>query len=180
MDNTDIKTKTNYTDSFHRILARLKKPSVIVSIISEIIAILMIFNVQVDVSAMESTLAAATSIFVTLGILSNPTTLNNGYKDDIRLCKNCGKMKRHVLVGGQLLCEDCGTKFVEVSDEDFEKIQNGELEIADTKSKEEIVILETVPAEEVTETPNINETISNVGEVLNTVSDIITELSDKK
>lgn len=181
-----------------RIFVRLKKPSVLVSIISEIIAIMLIFNVKVDVGVAEGLLAAVSSIFVTLGILSNPMKLGNGYQDDMRICENCGKMKRHVLVGGQLLCEDCGTKFVEVSIADFEKIQNGEVDITDlatsensnletetdetttpetTTSKSEDTKSENTISDEDTE--NKNSTIDDVSQVLEKVNNIVEQLTEK-
>ena len=98
------------------LLERLKKPSVLASIISEIGAILVILNIQVDVTAVEGFIAAVSAILITLGILSNPTTLTKGYKDDVRTCQNCGVKKRHVLVGNDLLCSDCGTKYIGIED----------------------------------------------------------------
>ncbi len=175
-------------DIFERILVRLKKPSVLVSIISEIIAIMLIFNVKVDVGVAEGLLAAVSSIFVTLGILSNPMKLGNGYQDDIRLCENCGKMKRHVLVGGQLLCEDCGTKFVEVSIADFEKIESGEVDITNLATTESVNIenanAENISAETTTnesedDIKNESSTIDDVSQVLEKVTNIVEQLTEK-
>lgn len=178
-------------DVLHRIMVRLKKPSVFVSIVSEIIAIMLIFNVKVDVGVAEGLLAAVSSIFVTLGILSNPMKLGKGYQDDMRICENCGKMKRHVLVGGQLLCEDCGTKFVEISIADFEKIQNGEVDITDLAPEQSETVVENENYDENDEENDeekvgINDdekavgTMNDVTEVLEKMNNIVEQLSNKQ
>ena len=64
------------------ILKRLKNPSVLISIASEIVVIFMLFNVGIDVNVVSGTLTAISSILVLLGILSNPDTVNKGYGED--------------------------------------------------------------------------------------------------
>ena len=64
------------------ILKRLKNPSVLISIASEIVVIFMLFNVGIGVNVVSGTLTAISSILVLLGILSNPDTENKGYGED--------------------------------------------------------------------------------------------------
>lgn len=92
------------------ILRRLKNPSVILSVVSQIITILMLFNVDVKADVITGIVTAACSIFVLLGILSNPTTENNGYGDDVIQCENCGKNCTCVNVKGEKICCNCGNK----------------------------------------------------------------------
>ncbi|MEG1578708.1 MAG: phage holin [Oscillospiraceae bacterium] len=90
------------------ILERLKQPSVLISIASQIAALLLLFNVQVDMNLVTGVITALCSIFVLLGILSDPTTETRGYGDDWQYCANCHKESRHITVNGQKICRDCG------------------------------------------------------------------------
>lgn len=90
------------------ILSRLKNPSVILSILSEVITILMLLNVNVNIDLVTGIVTAVCSILVLLGILSNPTAQNRGYGDDVMRCENCGKDSLHVQVNGKMVCIDCG------------------------------------------------------------------------
>ncbi len=90
------------------ILKRLKNPSVLISIGSQIVTILLLFNIQVDVDLITGVIAAACSIFVLLGILSDPNTQNKGYPDDVFQCSHCNKPTEHVVVNGQMVCRECG------------------------------------------------------------------------
>lgn len=90
------------------ILTRLRNPAVITSLVSEGIAILLLLNVDIDVNMVAGVLATLTSMLVVLGVLSNPDTKKKGYGDDIAICSGCGEETQHVLVGGELVCKDCG------------------------------------------------------------------------
>ena len=90
------------------ILLRLKNPSVILSIISQVTALLLLFHIKLDESIVIGVATAVCSILTTLGILSNPSSKNKGYGDDIYVCKNCGRKSVHVFVKGQMVCCDCG------------------------------------------------------------------------
>ena len=91
------------------IISRLKNPSVIISIASQIITILMLLKVNVDESLIMGAITSITSVLVMLGIMSNPTTRNKGYGDDMIMCKTCGKHTPHVLTGTNMSCSICGT-----------------------------------------------------------------------
>ncbi|MEG0570305.1 MAG: hypothetical protein RR497_01530 [Oscillospiraceae bacterium] len=95
---------------FKLILSRLKNPSVILSIVSQVITILVLLKVDVDASIVTGIVAAICSIFVLLGIMSNPSTQKISYADDIYTCENCGEKNAHVLVGDELVCSSCGSK----------------------------------------------------------------------
>lgn len=90
------------------ILYRLQKPSVILSIASQIISILIIFGVQVNGSLVMTAVAAMCSVLVTLGILSNPDTLKKTYGDDLLVCSSSGTPEPHVEINGQMICATCG------------------------------------------------------------------------
>lgn len=98
------------------ILQRLKNPSIILSVASQIVTILMLFHVQVNMNIVTGVITALCSIFVLLGIMSDPNTRNKGYGDDIKLCKNCGKSCAHTTIAGELVCTHCGAVYNEDDD----------------------------------------------------------------
>ena len=106
------------------ILKRLKKPSVILSIVSQAIAILAMLNIHVDNTIVMAIATAICSILTTAGILSNPSTVKNGYGDDIYVCSGCGKSNVHTLINGKLVCNTCGSVFNEVNDANKAEIIN--------------------------------------------------------
>ena len=93
---------------FKIFLNRLKKPSVILSLISQIIIILSLLNINVDTNQINAVATGIMSILVTMGIMSNPDTKNKTFGDDIRLCENCGNTDIHVDISGELTCTVCG------------------------------------------------------------------------
>lgn len=99
-------------EQLKEILKRLKKPSVILSITSHIITILVLLKVNVNVDAVTGIVTAITSIFILLGILSNPTSQNKGYGDDMLNCSKCNKKTIHSLVGNDLICSKCGNTYI--------------------------------------------------------------------
>lgn len=90
------------------ILKRLRKPSVIASLTSQIMALLILFEVSVDATLITSTITIITSILVLLGIFSNPDSQHKGYKDDISICSECNQVTQHVKVGDKMVCANCG------------------------------------------------------------------------
>ena len=96
-------------NQFKVILERLKKPSVILSIASQIIAIFALLNVNIDATMVTGVITTGCSVLVMLGIMSNPSTKNKGFGDDILECAGCHKKTSHVLVGKKMVCSVCGT-----------------------------------------------------------------------
>lgn len=92
----------------HAILERLKKPSVLISIASQIATILLLFNIPVNMNLVSAVITGLFSIFVLLGIVSDPTTQTKGYGDDWIKCSGCQKTSRHVMVNGKMVCTECG------------------------------------------------------------------------
>lgn len=90
------------------ILNRLRKPSVVLSLTSQIITILLILRINVDKNMVVGVVTIACSILVTLGIMSDPTTKNKWYLDDVRTCSNCKEKTAHTLVNGKMVCKGCG------------------------------------------------------------------------
>lgn len=99
------------------IIERLKKPTVIISLVSQVVGILILLDVNIDSEAITGITTSVTAILVTLGILSNPDTVNTGYGDDLAFCEGCGEEKQHVSIGGELYCSDCGTKLESTTEE---------------------------------------------------------------
>lgn len=93
---------------FSIILKRLKKPSVVISIVSQILVILTLLHVSVDVDAVHGITISVCSILALLGIMSNPGTKNKGFGDDIRHCPSCDKDTIFCEVNGKMVCSECG------------------------------------------------------------------------
>ena len=91
-------------------LKRLKNPTVVLSIISQIVILLSALNVEVDTETVNVIVTGVLSILVTLGIMSNPDTVKKTYTDDIQYCKTCNKKTVHSKVAGKMICIDCQTE----------------------------------------------------------------------
>lgn len=96
-------------------LERLKKPSVIISIASQIATLLLLFNIEVEEHILVQGISALFTIVTVLGIVSNPDSKNKWYSDDIAYCSNCNKMSKVVSINGKLICITCGEEI------DFDK-----------------------------------------------------------
>ena len=90
------------------ILRRLKNPSVVISIGSQIVSILLLFNIDLDRNLVVTAITGICTVLTLLGIMSNPDTEKNGYGDDIEFCENCQQETRHVRVGDSMVCTHCG------------------------------------------------------------------------
>lgn len=91
------------------VLNRLRKPSVVLSIVSQIMTILMLLKAPVDVELVTGIAAAACSVLTLLGIMSNPDTQKKTYGDDIQFCDTCQQQTQHTTVNGKAVCQRCGT-----------------------------------------------------------------------
>jgi uncharacterized membrane protein len=91
---------------------RLNKPSTIISVVSQVVSTLLLLGVHVDQSMVMGVAAAGCSIMVTMGILNNPDTQKKGFGDDLLICSSSGKLEKHVMVNGQMVCEVCGSVYV--------------------------------------------------------------------
>jgi|GEM_PF-904118 len=89
------------------ILNRLKNPSVLLSILSQLVTLLLLFGVQLDEELVTGVATTVCSILVTLGILSNPDS-GAGYRDRMLKCEEDGRETPHVRVNGQWVCTSCG------------------------------------------------------------------------
>lgn len=93
---------------FRTILRRLRKPSVLISVFSQVLTITMLFQINHNLNIITGVMTGVCSILVLLGILSDPNTMNKGYGDDFALCTGCNKMCEHVQVNGNMICRECG------------------------------------------------------------------------
>ncbi|MFI3227180.1 MAG: hypothetical protein R3Y09_07170 [Clostridia bacterium] len=90
-------------------LKRLKNPTVVLSIVSEIILVLTMLNINVDEQAVNVVVTGILTILVTLGIMSNPDTVNHTYSDDISYCESCEKDTVHAKIANEMICTNCQT-----------------------------------------------------------------------
>ncbi|MGL5973291.1 MAG: phage holin [Oscillospiraceae bacterium] len=102
---------------------RLKNPSVILSIVSHFVTLLTILHINVDIYVATGIVTTVCSILTLLGIMSDPTTKNKGYGDDLRDCTNCKNVSAHKHINGKSICVSCG--FEEIDNvQDKEELQN--------------------------------------------------------
>lgn len=87
---------------------RLKKPSILLSLISQIVTLLYIFKIDIDTELITSVITCITSILIILGIISNPDSKQKSYVDDFAVCCNCNKVTQHVAIGDAMFCKNCG------------------------------------------------------------------------
>lgn len=95
--------------SLKSLLSRLRKPSVIITLVSQIVTMLLLFGVKVDENLVMGSVTIICSMLVTLGLLSTPESVPLNCASG-----KCG-VKPHVLVGDQLVCKECGTVYNEFS-----------------------------------------------------------------
>ena len=93
---------------FKLLFSRLTKPSVILSVTSQIMSVLILFGFNINESMVLTAVTAVCSILVTLGILSNPDTKNKTYGDDLLVCSSSGEVEPHIEINGQMICKNCG------------------------------------------------------------------------
>ncbi len=93
------------------ILSRLKNPSVVLSIVSQIITVLALLKIDDNISIVTKIVIGVCSVFVLLGIISNPSSKKFGYGDDILNCQNCNKDTLHTFIYNNFVCVECGHKF---------------------------------------------------------------------
>lgn len=103
---------------FRDILERLKHPSVVLSIASQMVTILLLLNISIDQTAVTGIVTAVCSILVFMGIMSNPTTKNKWYGDDDLYCENCQKNSPHIPVADSMVCSSCGAIYRSPDTED--------------------------------------------------------------
>jgi uncharacterized membrane protein len=93
------------------VLSRLRRPSVIMSVASQLISLLMILGVHLNQNTIMTVVTIGCTMLASLGILSNPDTQKGGFGDDILTCSATGKKEPHVMVNGQLVCKSCGAVY---------------------------------------------------------------------
>lgn len=109
----------------------MKHPAVLISLVSEFVALLVVFNIDVDRAAVMTSVTTICSVLVAMGILSNPDTEKKGFSDDIKFCKNCQKDSVHIKVGDEWRCKDCGALL------ENEPVEDLKTEPAENLEKEE-------------------------------------------
>ena len=87
------------------ILSRLKSPTVVLSIASNIISLSLLLGYKLNESVVMATVTILCSILVTLGIMKNPDV----NMDNMHLCLNCKEKTFHVEAAGNKICTICAT-----------------------------------------------------------------------
>lgn len=93
------------------IVSRLKRPKVLISIVSQIVTLLILFGFQVDENLILTATAIICSILAAMGVMTNPDTQTQGYGDDFLTCSKSGEVEPHVMVNGQMVCKNCGAVY---------------------------------------------------------------------
>lgn len=94
------------------ILQGLKNPSVLLGILSQIIAVLLLLEVDVNISLVTGLVTAVCSILSLLGLMQFPLTGQGANAkspaDKQLLCADCKRKTPHILVNGLMTCSKCG------------------------------------------------------------------------
>lgn len=98
------------------ILTRLKNPAVLLSITSQLLTLVMLIWGNQNMSVFKGVIAAVSSIFVMLGIVSDPTAPRKTSGDDMLPCSHCRRRTAHYLIAGKLLCCECGKEYSKKDD----------------------------------------------------------------
>ena len=106
-------------------LQRLRKPSVVISIVSQIAILLISFGFDVNHNAVLQFAEIICSLFVFIGIMHNPDAKSKGYGDDILECSNEHEKEPHVLINGRLVCKICSTYYDEENKQQINKYKKG-------------------------------------------------------
>ncbi len=72
---------------------------------------MMLLGISLDTNLIMGIVAGLSSVMVTMGVLSNPDSVNKGYGDDILKCSREGVMEKHVMVAGKMVCQACGAVY---------------------------------------------------------------------
>jgi len=87
-----------------QILSRLKNPTVVLSIASNLIALFLLLGYKVNEGVVMSVVTITCAILVTLGIMSNP----DYNTDNMLYCPLDKARTYHVEVAGKKMCSVCG------------------------------------------------------------------------
>lgn len=102
-------------EQWNIIIRRLKNPSVVLSIVSQIVTVLVLVKAPVNSELVTGIAAAVCSVLTLLGIMSDPDTKTKGYGDDIRFCAQCQKNTQHTVINEKMVCRHCGTESTDPS-----------------------------------------------------------------
>lgn len=92
-------------------LGRLRKPSVLLSVVSNVISISLLLGANIDENMIMQVAVIGCSILVMLGVMNNPDTEKSGFGDDLLLCANSGRLEPHVRINGKMVCKKCGAEY---------------------------------------------------------------------
>ena len=105
------------------ILTRLKKPHVLLGVLSQMIIILKVFDVKINTESLSVIVTAICSILVLMGIIADPDNSNYGLCNEIQKCENCGQTTCHLKVDDTLICKNCGHQIKITKEQEDTKIQ---------------------------------------------------------
>lgn len=89
-------------------LQKLKNPTVLISVLSQIGAILILMGVDLNENMVMSLIGMVVSILATLGIVSKSDTKPPELESACLTCTNTGTQELHVKINGQMTCVKCG------------------------------------------------------------------------
>lgn len=107
----------NHTKGMMRmkqILQKLKNPAVLFSVLSQIVAILILVGVNINEDTAMTFIGIGMSILATLGIIGQ--NQNKQKPPELELdylpCANTGDQECHIMIDGQMTCVKCGAKYI--------------------------------------------------------------------
>lgn len=95
------------------ILKKLKNPTVLFSVLSQLVALLILLGVKLNEDTAVAVIGIIMSILGTLGIIQK-ADVDKLKADTVLLpCSNTGLEEPHVLINGKMICTKCGAEYIE-------------------------------------------------------------------
>ena len=91
---------------FRLILQRLRKPTIMMSVASQILTILILCGIKIDEAAIMTIATALCALLSTIGILSSADIKKKNKAGDV---PDENKVQQNVLTSGSIVCKNCGT-----------------------------------------------------------------------
>ena len=103
--------KTERSDTINKILEKIKKPTILLAVVSEVVTILMLFDLKVDQNLVMTAVTSLSSILIMVGIMSDPYKKNDNNEHVLAYCPHCDKTTWHIMVDGKEICRECAYEF---------------------------------------------------------------------
>ncbi len=89
----------------------LKNPQTLSTVASQIVAMLLLVGVRMDEEIVLTVIGMAIGLLSTLGLIHKSESSDLGLYAKRLHCSRSGKLTTHLLIGGRMICRDCGAVY---------------------------------------------------------------------